>query len=424
MSADHRSRAYLFVITSTLALAVACSDQSIVAPSRPTRVSPAAPSRSITLSSAEPFMLSAIVSGSGIEQPLVYNMPLVDGKSEASLPMPAGDARYVVVRAHDQYGNVTHEGKLELYGVMAGENKPASLVLRPVREGKEMEISLGVQGEKSLRGYSVVIESEAKQVLEGQTMKLRAYLVDGLGNRRSVDPSMIHWSVDDLRGGRMRTLPEGYFEFIAISGMYKTSLLAIIGDKLTKFFPEVIVDPYVDVSAGESHTCAIRQSGAMYCWGFNTNLQLGSSAVATCGVTLYCADRPTLVPGAQDWRSVSAGAYHTCAIDKNKAAFCWGLGSDGQLGSWISSGARETVTPLQIAGKTFDVISAGLYQTCGIDTNGAGWCWGSNAQGELGNGKATGSGPTPVAISGGQTWRQINASFWFTCGRNTNNETY
>src|SRR3954467_6671189 len=97
----------LFIIGSSALLLAACADQSPIAPTR--SLLPSTPSRSVALSSENAFLLSVEVRGSGLEQPLIYNIPLANGVSEASLALPAGEGRELVVHAHDQYGNVTHE---------------------------------------------------------------------------------------------------------------------------------------------------------------------------------------------------------------------------------------------------------------------------------------------------------------------------
>jgi alpha-tubulin suppressor-like RCC1 family protein len=420
MSTNTRSRALLIIGGSALLLA-GCTDQSPVGPTRTLR--PATPSRSVSVSSENVFLLSVEVSGYGLERPLTYNIPITNGGNEGTLATPAGEGRSLVVRAHDQYGNVTHEGEVKLEAIRDGENEPVGLALRPVREGKEIEVKLDLVGEKPLGYGTVVIESDAKEVAEGRAMTMRAYLVDEKGTRQDIDPSMVHWAVSDPRGGRMMLDEKEAFRYFELDANYKNMIYAIITDRVAYFYPRPRANPYVDVTAGTSHTCAIRMLGDVYCWGFNTNEQLGSPVVATCGATLYCADRAKPLSAGGSWRSSSAGANHTCAIDMNRAAWCWGLGTDGQLGANVPVGAN-THTPLQVPGHSFDQISGGLYHTCGVDLAGAAWCWGSNWAGELGDGKATPGGPTPVRVSGGQLWRQISANFWFTCGRDASMNTY
>ena len=88
------------------------------------------------------------------------------------------------------------------------------------------------------------------------------------------------------------------------------------------------------VSAGERHTCAI-ESGTVYCWGLNGSGRLGdgSTTDAASPVAVSTSD----VPGFNNTAvtAVSAGSQHTCAIE-NKVVYCWGSNTDNQLGDGAS----------------------------------------------------------------------------------------
>lgn len=96
----------------------------------------------------------------------------------------------------------------------------------------------------------------------------------------------------------------------------------------------------VDVSAGESHTCAvieIDQAHQIRCWGANQYGQLGNGGhfPGSPGTITYADE--SLVEGGRDWAAVSAGARHTCAITQNQELFCWGerLSGKGGDGRWV-----------------------------------------------------------------------------------------
>ena len=101
------------------------------------------------------------------------------------------------------------------------------------------------------------------------------------------------------------------------------------------------------VNAGWNHTCGLRPSGAIECWGDNG---LGQ------------ADAP-----GESFSAVSAGDRHTCGLRPNGAIECWG---DNRLGQ-----ADEYTGP-------FSTISAGTNHTCGLRTNGVIVCWGDNGDGQ------------------------------------------
>jgi alpha-tubulin suppressor-like RCC1 family protein len=78
--------------------------------------------------------------------------------------------------------------------------------------------------------------------------------------------------------------------------------------------------------------------------------------------------------------------------------------------------------PAAVTGSlTFTQLSTGSGLACGVATGGQGYCWGSNASGQLGNGGATSPVPQPQAVSGGLTFRAIDAGYFHACGVTTGN---
>ncbi len=77
------------------------------------------------------------------------------------------------------------------------------------------------------------------------------------------------------------------------------------------------------------------------------------------------------------------GADHVCGLDNLNAAYCWGRGTEGQLGTGDLSN-RMTPTPVS-TGKRWTILAAGALQTCGLllGTNSV-ICWGDNSWGQLG----------------------------------------
>jgi alpha-tubulin suppressor-like RCC1 family protein len=146
--------------------------------------------------------------------------------------------------------------------------------------------------------------------------------------------------------------------------------------------------PFVSVSSGHDHSCAITPAGAVWCWGNNGLGQLGAPSPLYQGVPLQAA-----VGGADRLEAHSAG--HTCAL-RGGAAFCWGTNSTGQLGD---GGQPGGITARRVAGgATFQSVTTGFGHSCAIDAAGALWCWGSNALGQLGTG-AGASSNVPVRVA-------------------------
>jgi alpha-tubulin suppressor-like RCC1 family protein len=156
-------------------------------------------------------------------------------------------------------------------------------------------------------------------------------------------------------------------------------------------------EPFDGISTLAYHTCAVTRSGRLYCWGNDTDGQLGvGSPVATCRwgeQRFHCSDRPESV-GARRWRAVSAGGSHSCAIDQDGAVYCWGSNRAGQLGAATSAqctgdgGAHAcSRRPLAVKGLESPVtsIAAGAAHTCALDGDGRAYCWGSNLNGQSGS---------------------------------------
>jgi len=143
------------------------------------------------------------------------------------------------------------------------------------------------------------------------------------------------------------------------------------------------------IAAGESFTCGVAADSTGYCWGDNTYGQLGDSVLGGD------AAAPVRLAGGRKLTMVSVGARHACAVTAGHAAYCWGDNTDGQLG--IGSVGGFTVEPVAVAGGgQFVAVSAGGLHTCAVTTAGAAYCWGDRSRGAVGGG--VGSLTTPIGV--------------------------
>jgi alpha-tubulin suppressor-like RCC1 family protein len=114
------------------------------------------------------------------------------------------------------------------------------------------------------------------------------------------------------------------------------------------------------------------------------------------------------------WSLVSAGGYHTCALTGDGRPWCFGQNSDGQLGRSTATGGASPVAVVGLGGLV--EVSSGNLHTCGIDGGGSVWCWGNNEYGQLGDGTTTG-GATPVMTNDLADATELGAGSDFTCAR-------
>jgi alpha-tubulin suppressor-like RCC1 family protein len=174
------------------------------------------------------------------------------------------------------------------------------------------------------------------------------------------------------------------------------------------------------IAAGYNHTCATDRTGAAYCWGDNSRGELGDGGTVSSSVPVAVQAGGVLV--GQRVTHISAAFHYTCATDRAGAGFCWGAGGDGVLGNGTTSDSSVPVavqTTGVLAGETLTGISAGSSHVCAVDSVGHGYCWGSNANGELGDGTTTNSSaPVRVLARGplnGRRLTRISAGLFHTC---------
>jgi alpha-tubulin suppressor-like RCC1 family protein len=156
------------------------------------------------------------------------------------------------------------------------------------------------------------------------------------------------------------------------------------------------VNPAVTITAGELHTCGILADGTVKCWGSNNIGQLGDGTITSRLTPVNVSGITSANPAV----SISAGKYQTCVFLADGTVKCWGSNDNGQLGDGTLT---SRLTPVNVSGITSAnpavSITAGFEHACGILTDGTVKCWGSNDNGELGDGTINGR-TAPVSVSG------------------------
>lgn len=167
------------------------------------------------------------------------------------------------------------------------------------------------------------------------------------------------------------------------------------------------------IAAGTGHSCAVTADGVGFCWGDNSEGGLGDNSL-TNRLT------PTAVAGGHTFSQISAGRFYSCALTGAGAAWCWGLNTLGALGNGTT--ATDSVPQPVSGGIVFQAITTGNgsgRQTCAINSTGTAYCWGADGKGQLGNGPPFAQVSTPSAVLVAGTWTQIAAGAFYTCGVRT-----
>jgi alpha-tubulin suppressor-like RCC1 family protein len=146
------------------------------------------------------------------------------------------------------------------------------------------------------------------------------------------------------------------------------------------------------LSAGAKHSCAVRSSGGtVVCWGAGGMIGDGTSTARTT---------PTVVSNVSGVLAVTSGEAHSCAVKSDRTVVCWGDGSEARFGS----GAFQVTSTTAVAVKdltTAVAVATGpnANHTCALRSDGSVMCWGSNGNGQVGNGYSNFS-PVPLSVDG------------------------
>jgi alpha-tubulin suppressor-like RCC1 family protein len=169
------------------------------------------------------------------------------------------------------------------------------------------------------------------------------------------------------------------------------------------------------IRGGDSHACAVA-GGQLVCWGANGDGQLGrlgSGPVAGA------------VAGLTNVTELATAGNYTCAIaddtggGQTKAVYCWGSNSDLQLGLPDAAAATPAPQRISVSLATPDglpILAGGWGQVCARDPANALWCWGENDFGQLGAGLSPGPpNATPQRMTDLGTVRMAASGDDFSC---------
>ncbi|MGE0792443.1 MAG: RCC1 domain-containing protein [Sandaracinaceae bacterium] len=152
------------------------------------------------------------------------------------------------------------------------------------------------------------------------------------------------------------------------------------------------------IAPNQFGACGLTVDGELYCWGRLRSYMLGEDLEQLeASGTMHLPRR--LAEGS--WEQISVGFNHGCAIDADRALYCFGANDDGRVGVDPARfpSANRPVPAGPIGWRWVDVV-AGQEHTCAVRENGGVYCWGSNAAHQLAR-------PNPSAGPPLTSWRAL-----------------
>lgn len=159
----------------------------------------------------------------------------------------------------------------------------------------------------------------------------------------------------------------------------------------------------------------IRANGTAWSWGKNDFGQLGD------GTGTYTSSPVSVVGGFTDWVQLSGIGYSAFGVRANGTAWAWGSNSNGQLGDG-STTTESKSSPVSVVGgfTNWIQLSGAPNHTLGLRANGTVWAWGDNTYGQLGDNTTAGKS-SPVSVVGGfADWTQVSSSIYISLGLRAN----
>lgn len=156
------------------------------------------------------------------------------------------------------------------------------------------------------------------------------------------------------------------------------------------------------VAIGYGHACAVIADGSLWCWGNNSDGELGNGA-SVDGVATVISAVPVKVVNVSQATNVSTGNYHSCAVLSTGKVQCWGYNGTGQLGNGQSGTDSRSSVPVAVKVDGVNDLTSGLAvvagskHSCALLKDSSVKCWGDNGVGQLGSGN-TSSSTIPVDV--------------------------
>ncbi|MBA4319103.1 MAG: chromosome condensation regulator RCC1 [Flavobacterium sp.] len=150
-----------------------------------------------------------------------------------------------------------------------------------------------------------------------------------------------------------------------------------------------INNSWVSIAAGSFHSLGLTSDGTLWAWGFNEDGQLGDEGFGNQYVPMQMKSRissfSTDTERVSTWVSVTAGTSHTLAIKSDGSLWACGRNTQNQIAIFDSTTKRNSLSKISAWGNIWVNVAGGLGHSVGLRANGELWTWGWNQDGQLGN---------------------------------------
>ena len=252
---------------------------------------------------------------------------------------------------------------------------------------------------------------------------LRIRVADRYGN--IIQGAVVTWMVTD--GSGFVSSPTSVTDANGLAAitwtlgntLENTVTVTASGSSVSATFRATAITQVSSIAVGTFHSCLLTVEKAAVCWGLARSV----TGIASNGTT-------TMLRVARGYRfqQIVPSYLYTCGLTDAGLAYCWGYNGYGRLGA--GSDVEMSPEPLPVAGgHRFTSLAEGSADhMCGIADDGMGYCWGGNASGQLGIGSDVSSANVPTPIAGGMTWRALSVAGDYhnvqTCGVTTDGVGY
>lgn len=170
-----------------------------------------------------------------------------------------------------------------------------------------------------------------------------------------------------------------------------------------------LVTKVIYISAGSYHSIAVNSNGDLYSWGWNGQGQLGNGTNTDSNVPLPVRTAGTPMAGKKIVHVSTGGNFYkgsSLALSSEGKVYSWGANDQGQLGNGTATNSNLPVEVktegTPMAGKKIIQTAIGVTHSMALDSEGKVYSWGENVNGLLGTGDAI---PTlsPVLVRTGGT---------------------